>query len=149
MAQWMQCNFIQTTPEWADATCSVVFGRSGLGGDDVPRHRKSPHKGWDKAEWKARVQDDQEALERTLQEAYASITWQDAPLAVLAQVDAIVRPVAKKQASPDVPLRINWAAIANDYRRTVALMRLRYEEEALRAAIEDENEDIAMAAAFL
>ena len=148
MAQWMQCDFIQTDPTWADAVCTIPFGRSGLGGDDVPR-RRSPHKGWDKAEWKARVRDDQEALERTLQEAYARITAPDAPISVLAQVDAIVRPVAKKQRAPDVPLKINWAAIANDYRRTVALMRLRYEEESLRAAIEDENEDIAMAAAFL
>ena len=149
MAQWMQCNFIQTTPEWADAACSVVFGRSGLGGDDVPRHRKSPHRGWDKAEWKRRVQDDQEELERTLQEAYASITATDAPLAVLAQVDAIVRPVAKKQRVADAPLRINWAAIANDYRRTVALMRLRYEEESLRAAIEEEDEEIMLMAVAL
>ena len=127
---------------------NAIFGRSGLGGDDVPR-RRSPHKGWDKAEWKRRVQDDQEALERTLQEAYASIAATDAPLAVLAQVDAIVRPVAKKQASPDVPLRINWAAIANDYRRTVALMRLRYEEEALRAAIAEEDEEIMLMAVAL
>ena len=124
---------------------SPPFGRSGLGGDDVPR-RRSPHRGWDKEEWKRRVQDDREALERTLQAAYAEITGADAPLAVLAQVDAIVRPAAKKQASPDVPLRINWAAIANDYRRTVALIRLREEERALRDLIEEEDELLMMGA---
>ena len=123
---------------------SPTPGREGLGGDDVPRHRRSPHRGWDKAEWKRRVKDDQEALERTLQAAYAEITAPDAPISVLAQVDAIVRPAAKKQASPDVPLRINWAGIANDYARTVALLRLRYEEEQLRALIEEEDELLMM-----
>ena len=124
----------------------AIFGRSGLGGDDVPRpYRKSPHRGWDKAEWKRRVKDNEEAVEDTLRETYAKLTGEEAPISVLARVDAIVRPVAKRQREAE-PLRINWAGIANDYRRTVALMRLRYEEEALLAQIEEEDELLMMGA---
>src|SRR5678816_2562519 len=29
MSQWMQCNFIQTDPQWADSTCSIQPHNSG------------------------------------------------------------------------------------------------------------------------
>ena len=31
MAHWIQCNFIQTTPTWADASCSIVSAAVGYG----------------------------------------------------------------------------------------------------------------------
>lgn len=146
MAQWVQCNFVQITPTWADAACNVTPGRSGLGGDDVPREwRKNPHRGWDKAEWKRRVKEPGEALESTLRAAYAELTGTDAPISVLSQVDAIVRPVAKKSRAEEAPqLRINWAALANDYRRYAALMRLWQEEQEMRALDEDDEEVMLM-----
>ena len=125
-------------------------GREGLGGDDVPRpYRKSPHRGWNRDEWKARVKDGEDAIERTLKEAYAALTSDEAPISVLARVDAIVRPVAKKKVRPEAPqLRINWEALANDRRRANAMIRLWREEQELRA-IEDDDEDILMMAACL
>lgn len=34
MAQWMQCDFIQQTPTWADSVCSLAPGVIGGGGDE-------------------------------------------------------------------------------------------------------------------
>ena len=125
----------------------AIYGRSGLGGDDVPR-RRNPNRGWDKAEWKARVKDSQDAVEKTLREAYAELTAEEAPISVLARVDAIVRPVAKRP-KPEAPqLRINWTALANDYKRTNAMIRLWREEQELRA-MEEDDEDVLMMAAAL
>ena len=143
MSQWMQCNFIQTVPTWADSTCNVIFGRSGLGGDDIPRRRKSPDKGWSKEEWQRQVKEPDDALEKTLREAYAEITADEAPLSVLARVDAITRPVAA-QAAPHAPLRIDWQRLASDYERALALFRLQREERELRAQIDDEDDLMVM-----
>jgi hypothetical protein len=115
-------------------------GRAGLGGDDVPR-RRSPHKGWDRDEWKRRRKDPEDAIEATLRSAYAELTGEDAPLSVLARVDAIVRPVAK-QRDPEIPLVINWGKLSSEYERTNALIRLWQEEMALRADAEDERDFI-------
>ncbi len=116
-------------------------GRSGLGGDDVPR--RSPHRGWNRAEWKRRVKDSQDAVEQTLRETYASLTGQNSPLPVLAKVDAIVKPAAKRVAQ-DEPLSINWARIARDYERSNALIRLWQQERELFEEIEDEDEVITL-----
>ena len=121
----------------------AIFGRSGLGGDDKITRRKSPDKGWDREEWKRRVKEPDEALEKTLREAYAELTQADAPLSVLARVDALTRPVAAP-AAPDAPLRIDWARISRDYERATALLRLQIEERELRAQIEDEDELMLM-----
>ena len=121
----------------------TIFGRSGLGGDDTPRRRKSPDKGWSKEEWQQRVKEPDEALEKTLREAYAEITSEEAPLSVLARVDAITRPVAAPAAT-DAPLRIDWQRLARDYERATALFRLQREERALRAQIEDEDDLLLM-----
>ena len=129
-----------------DVDPSGTFGRSGLGGDDVPRpYRKSPHPGWNKAEWKRRVKDEQDAVEATLREAYAALTGADAPISVLAQVDRIVRPVAKRPAPEAPQLRINWSALALDFKRANALIRI-WREEAEMRAIEDDDEEIIMMA---
>lgn len=114
-------------------------GRSGLGGDDVPYARRD--RGWNKEEWKKRVKEPGDAIEETLREAYAELTAEDAPMSVIARVDAIIRPVARKSKEPEAPqLRINWTALANDYRRYAALMRLWREERELQAAMEDDDE---------
>lgn len=114
-------------------------GRSGLGGDDVPR--RNPNKGWNRDEWKRLRKDPQDAIETTLRQAYAELT-QDAPLAVLAKVEAIVRPVAKvTQGQPHV---INWQQLAGQYERSNALYKLWQEEQDLRAAIDEEDELLMM-----
>ena len=144
MAHWMQCNFIQHSVQWADATCSVVFGRSGLGGDDVP-YRKSPHKGWNKEEWKARVKEPGDEIEQTLRETYASLTSREAPVSVLARVDAVVRPVSRQV--EDAPLRIDWGKLSRDFDRANALLRIYREEAELKAFIEEEDELLMLASA--
>ena len=143
MANWVACSFVGHAIQWVDPSCSVVFGRSGLGGDDIPRRRKSPDKGWSKEEWQQRVKEPDEALEKTLRAAYAEITADEAPLSVLARVDAITRPVAAPAAT-DAPLRIDWQRLARDYERATALFRLQREERALRAQIEDEDDLLLM-----
>lgn len=127
---------------WGDSWGAVVApttpGREGLGGDDVPR--RSPHKGWNREEWAARVKAPNDALEATLRETYAALTGADATLAVLSRVDAIVRPVARA----DIPLRINWGRLAREYERTNALIKLWQEEMDLRAAIEEEDDILVL-----
>lgn len=122
-------------------TPPTPYGRSGLGGDDVPR--RTPHKGWNRDEWKRRVKDNQDAVERTLQEAYDRLTGKEAPISVLARVDAIVRTAAKR-VDEDAPLRIDWHRLASDYARATALLRLQEEERALQAQIADEDDIIMM-----
>ena len=118
---------------------STVFGRSGLGGDDVPR-RRSPDRGWDKEAY-AKRKLDEDALVDTLKGAYASITGEDATISVLSRAAHIVQ--SETRNDPDAPLIIDWKAMARDQDRAVALMRLYQEEWALRREIEDED-DILM-----
>ena len=115
-----------------------AIGRAGLGGDDVPR-RRSPHRGWDRKEWEARVKEPDNAVERTLREVYAELTTPDAAYSTLAQVDAIVRPAAR-QVARDLPLRIDWRKLARDYDSAQAMVRLWQEEQDLQAAMLDDEE---------
>lgn len=110
----------------------------GLGGDDVPRHR-----GWNKAEWKRRVKDPDQAIEDTLRSTYEALTNPDAALSVLSKVDVIVRPAAR--IAPDsLQLEINWRKIARDYERSNALVKLWQDEQALQREIEDEDETLML-----
>ena len=110
-------------------------GRSGLGGDDIPR-RRSPHRGWNREEWlRLRKRPDDE-LEATLRRAYAELTGETAPLSVLARVDEITRPVAKVDEQVDYPLRIDWKALSASFERASALHRLWLEEQEM----EDEDD---------
>lgn len=125
-----------TVSQNVNPTPTPTPGRSGLGGDDVPR--RNPNKGWSRAEWKKRVKDNQDAIEQTLRETYARLTGEDAPLSVLAKVDAIVAPVSKRV--KDEPLQVDWARVALDYARYSAMMKLYQDEIELQAAIEEDNE---------
>ena len=119
-------------------TPTPPFGRDGLGGDDVPR-RESPHRGWDKKEWKRRVKDHEDAVEADLRETYNRLVGLDAPVSQLAQVDAIVRPVAQRDfGSPR--LQIDWAALAADYERAQRLYALERERAAWEALLADDDE---------
>ncbi len=118
-----------------------VFGRSGLGGDDVPR-QESPHKGWDRKAYESKKARD-DAVEATLRRVYADLTGEDQPISVLARVDAIVKPEAKR-VERDAPLVIDWQAMARHEQRAVALMRLWQEEEALKREIDDDDDLLAM-----
>ena len=125
-------------------TPTPPFGRSGLGGDDVPRHKRiSPNAtGWNRTEYE-RQRKEEGKVEATLRAVYSELTGETAAISTLARLDAIVRPAAEKIAA-DVPLRINWTKIARDYERATALMRLREEERALQAQIEDEDDMILL-----
>lgn len=130
--------------EFFNTGSSDVFGRSGLGGDDVPRRvTKNPNRGWSREEWKERVKDNQDAVAQTLQDAYDRLTGKEAPISVLARVDAIVRPAAKRQQEA-APLRIDWQRMAQDYARATALLRLQEDERTLQAQIADEDEIIML-----
>lgn len=122
----------------------VFFGVNitKVGGDDVPYRRKSPHKGFSKAEWKKRVKDFPDAVEKTLRETYASLTGDEAPISVLSQVDAIVRPVSKETRDR---LNIDWQKMARDYERSNALMKLYREEMELQEQMEEEEELLLLA----
>ena len=144
MANWVACSFVGHAIQWVDPSCSVVFGRSGLGGDDKITRRKSPDKGWSKEEWQQRVKEPDEALEKTLRAAYAEITADEAPISVLARVDAIARPFAAPAAARAEPLRIDWRRLARDYERATALFSLQAEERELRAQLEDEDDLLLM-----
>lgn len=116
-------------------------GRSGLGGDDVPR-QESPHKGWDRKAYEKKKQREDD-IEATLRKVYASLTGEDAPISLLARVDAIVKP-ASKRVERDAPLVIDWKAMAQHEQRAVALMKLWQEEEALKREIEDDDDLLMM-----
>lgn len=98
-----------------------------VGGDDVPR--KSPHRGWNLQEWKRRVKDGDDAIERTLRQAYADLTGEKSPLQVLVQVDAIVTPIAIQDTVLEAPIRVDWRKI--NLERANALMQLWHEEQEL------------------
>lgn len=142
MATAFQSNAFQTVPlAWQIVTTPAPTpGRSGLGGDDVPRHtRVSPSaRGWNRAEYE-RQREEEGRVEQTLREVYSELTGEDAPVSTLSRVDAIVRP-ASRQVRADAPLRIDWARLARDYERTNALIRLQREEAELRTQIEDEDD---------
>ena len=115
-------------------------GRSGLGGDDVPR--RNPNRGWDKEEWQRRRKDPIDAIEATLKQAYAELTGESAPISVLAKVEAIVKPVAKvARGQPHV---IDWTRLSAEYARVNALIRLWQEERDLQAEIEDDDDFLMM-----
>lgn len=137
---------VKTRTNYITATSPVnppTPGRSGLGGDDVPYRSKSPHRGWDKKEWEARVKEPDNAVEKTLREAYAELTGKEQPFSVLAQVDAIVRP-ASRQVARDLPLRIDWRKLSRDYDRAQAMVRLWQEERELQAAMDDDDETMML-----
>lgn len=142
MTTAFQSNAFQTTPlAWQidSSPTPPPFGRSGLGGDDVPRYLKSPHRGWNREEWKKRVKDGEDGVASTLQATYDKLIGREPALSVLAQIDAIVRPVAKQE-SRDVPIRIDWQRMAEDFERANRLMALAREESDLQAFMEDEDE---------
>ena len=143
MATAFQKNAFQTVPLAFQITVSVP-GRSGLGGDDVPRRRQSPNaRGFDKQADELR-RSEEASVESTLREVYARLTGEDAAVSTLARVDAITRPLSAPQQKADAPLRIDWQRMAADSARAEALLRLYREEQALRAQIEDEDELLLM-----
>lgn len=119
---------------WGATAPAPTPGRSGLGGDDVPR--ESPHKGWNRAEWKRLKKDPLDEIENTLRAAYADLTGDEAPLCVLARVDAAVRPIMRVEA--EAP-RIDWERITRE--RANLLLLIWQEELALR---DDEEEALLL-----
>lgn len=115
-----------------------------VGGDDVP-YRKSPHKGWNREEWRKRVKDGSDSIEQTLRETYDRLTGKEAPISVLARVDEIVRPVAKLEKDA---IRIDWTKLSRDFDRANAMMRLYLEEVELQAQMEEEEELLLLATAL-
>lgn len=85
-----------------------------VGGDDVPRRRKSPHRGFDLDAWKASQPD----FEGTIRRAYSELTR--GPLQ--AEARELVEPYIQAN-------EIDWEALARDTEAVEELIRLREEEE--------------------
>ncbi len=120
-------------PEIVDSGSSV-FGRSGLGGDDIP-YRRNPNRGWDKREYLKRKKKLDE-LQDTIKETYQKLMG-TAPEPIQAAAQKIVKPTAVKT-DEGVELRIDWEAIARSYERTNALIKLQQEEADLAIAQDEE-----------
>lgn len=119
------------------------FGRSGLGGDDIP-YRRNPNRGWDREEYQRRRKKEAQ-LEETIKGAYQELMGADVPETVQAQVQKIVKPTAVKT-TKGPELVIDWEAIARSYERTNALIKLQQEEAELRAIADDDEEVMLLAA---
>lgn len=108
------------------------FGRSGLGGDDVP-YRKNPNKGWDRAEWERRKRD-MDAMEATIRETFLEL--RDGPFELVAE--AVIESAALP-ANDTGQREYDWAAVARSFDNAAALTRMKAELDELRAAQEDED----------
>lgn len=116
MANWIQCNFIQTSPEWADATCSVVPPYGGAG-RPVYKRRK----------WRELRQ----IVDENLQAAYEEIVEAGLPKEVTAEAVKTVKPFADKEArfkSVPKPSDVDWQAMQRDVElaRTLLSIHERY-----------------------
>lgn len=140
MSAWGQSFGDAWGAAWGSDSPQPTPGREGLGGDDVPYHK--PYRGWNRAEWERLVKAPDDAIEATLRAVYADLTADEAPISILAQVDAIVSPVAERADT----MRVDWQRLSRDYERTNALVRLWQEEMDLRNAAEEEEDDFILLA---
>ena len=143
MGSFGSVNLLPTLGYTPGTATPSVFGRSGLGGDDVPTpYRKSPELGWDKKAYESKKARE-DAIEETLKKVYADLTGTAAPLSVLARVDEIVKPVAKR-VKKDAPLVIDWKAMAQREKQAKKLLALWNDEQALKRWIEEDDEIIML-----
>ena len=143
MAQWMQCDFIQTTPTWADAACNISPADTHDGIDDETRKRVKERVRDEEKSFKSRRERLREVLERA---------WdgpqEEAPVA--AEVREIAAPYVERLES-GAP-RIDYAAIECNRAVMAELLAfqgaLRQEFER-RMELENDDEDVMILAQWI
>lgn len=134
MAQWMQCDWIQQSPVWADSTCSIADTHDGF---DEDSHRKAK-------EAQARHDKDFRSLRQRLRDVIEQAWGEPGPVA--AEVKEAAAPYVEQLESG--ALRINYAAL--ERRNTEVMAQVLDFERALRAEYEariveaDEEEEILL-----
>lgn len=141
MAQWMQCNWIQQDPIWADSSCSVPTGYTP-GGSGYPVD-------WQGKRRKLTLKEQPEKhlrsiLDSVVAEYYGEIVASALPKSVKAEAAALVKPFVegKPQAIPK-PAAVDWLALQQDAFAVAGLIRL-WNEEMNARAIEDEDEELLL-----
>lgn len=130
MTHWVQCNFVQTSPLWVDASCAV-----------------NTHDGVDVEDVRKRVKADEERFKserERLREAIA-LAYDPEHGSVAEEVQAIAAPYVERLES-GAP-RIDYAALERNRRVMAEILAfadaLRAEYEA-RTALEADDEDAVM-----
>ena len=123
MAQWVQCNFIQTVPTWADAACNI---------SDVDTHdgfdsRKHDHE---------KRRESKEQLREMLHRAVDP----EAFLAPPAEAVELAAPFVRRLESGTV--RIDWQGIEREAKVRARLYAYAAEYERERIELEEDEEDI-------
>ncbi len=139
MAQWMQCDFIQTMPVWADAACNI--GPDTHDGVDEDSHRrvKESQAKKDKAFKSAR-----ERLRELLERAWDG-PQEEAPIA--AEVRAIAAPHVERLESG--ALRIDYDALDRHRKELLAFQDGLRQEYQRRVALEQDDEDVMILAQWM
>jgi hypothetical protein len=130
MSQWMQCNWIQQTPTWADSVCSI---------------HPDTHDGFDE-DIRKRVKDEAKAFKSARERLREVITqaWdgpQEAPVA--AEMRALAAPHVERMESG--ALRIDYEALQRHRTELLAFEdQLRAEFAARMAAYEADEEEAVL-----
>lgn len=133
MNQWMQCDFIQTIPTWADAVCNLKPDTHD-GRDDSELHRRHD-----------RLQEEREREFRSgrenLRAAIEAAFDPEQPAPAAAELREAAAPVVERLESG--ALRIDWAALDRDLEIRLFLLQDAFEAEQ-RALDEDDDETVAL-----
>ena len=126
MSQWMQCNFIQTVPQWADSSCNLPAPGGHFQPPDDTKRRKEERK---------REESRRETIALLFQHA------DDLPAAERLEVEAI----AERFSSAEIIGRIDYPALlaqAELVSRLVALEQAREAAVMKRRADDDDDEEV-------
>lgn len=132
MAQWTQCSFIQATPTWADAACSIAPDTHD-GGDEVKRVHDVP--GFDEPFDVAARKD---ALRDMLARAVDPQAYMPPP----AEVTVLAEPFVERLESG--ALRIDWKRLEREAVVRAKLYDYALEYERRVREFEEDEEDIAL-----
>ena len=139
MAQWMQCDWIQTVPTWADATCNISPDTHDGFDEDAQKRIRDSVKRKDKAFKSAR-----ERLREVIEQAWDGPEV-EAPIAT--EVRAIAAPYVERLESGSP--RVDYAALERNkavMRDIIAFQGAMRAEYQRRVAIEQDDEDIMILA---
>ena len=126
---WMQCNFIQTVPQWADSGCNLPPPGGHFQPPDDTKRRKEERK---------REESRRESLGRLFQNA------QDLPAAEQAEVEAI-----QARFSPPEFIGVDYGALLQQAALVSRLIDLERQRQARHRANDDDDEDVLLLGAHL
>lgn len=135
MTQWVQCNFIQITPTWADAACNISPDTHDGFDEEVHKKIKKELDLKDKS-----FKSQRDRLRTVLERAW------DGPGPVSIEVQALSSPFVERLESGD--LRIDYASLEKR-KKEVMNKILEFQDElrsefAKRMAFEQDEEDIEL-----